>query len=70
MYYVLVDPRGHYLARHQKNDKSRMTTRHLQEAMWLLHKNYVPSGFELKTLTIRVEVLAAKQEESSWMPNK
>ncbi|CAL9964217.1 hypothetical protein VPHD249_0099 [Vibrio phage D249] len=54
MYFVLVNPQGHYLARNQNDGKSLITTRHLQEARWLLHKNYEPEGFKLKELRINL----------------
>lgn len=52
MYHVLVNAQGHYFARVQKNNESSITTRHLQEALWMVHKNYVPKGFKLKELHI------------------
>lgn len=55
MYYVLVNKQGHYLARLQRSVNTLTTTRHLQEAMWLLHKDYRPAGFEVKTLKITLK---------------
>lgn len=52
MYHVLVNAQGHYFARVQKDNESSLTTRNLQEALWMVRWNYVPKGFKLKELRI------------------
>lgn len=56
MYYILVNPRGHYYARLQ-NPRGSLTTRHIQEAQWFLHRDFCPNGFVIKELHLSVNKL-------------